>query len=36
MQQHDDYRRFLLNGILWSAGVEVPLTGVQSTLPSSQ
>jgi len=32
--QQEDYRRFLLNGIIWSAGLEVPATGVQSTLPS--
>jgi type 1 glutamine amidotransferase len=34
--QHEDYRRFLLNGILWSAGLEVPATGVESTLPGTQ
>ncbi|HTO03515.1 MAG TPA: ThuA domain-containing protein [Opitutus sp.] len=34
--QHEDYRRFLLNGIVWSAGLEVPAGGVQSTLPSAQ
>lgn len=34
--QHEDYRRFLLNGILWSAGMEVPAGGVQSTLQSAQ
>ena len=27
----DDYRRFLLNGIVWAAGMEVPSGGVQST-----
>jgi type 1 glutamine amidotransferase len=26
----DDYRRFLLNGIVWAAGIEVPPGGVQS------
>jgi type 1 glutamine amidotransferase len=26
----DDYRRFLLNGIVWAAGLEVPAGGVQS------
>jgi type 1 glutamine amidotransferase len=26
----DDYRRFLLNGIVWTAGIEVPAGGVQS------
>lgn len=30
----EDYRRFLLNGIVWAAGLEVPLDGVQSTLPA--
>ena len=28
----DDYRRFLLNGIVWAAGMEVPAGGVQSTV----
>jgi len=28
----DDYRRFLLNGIVWAAGIEVPAGGVQSTV----
>ena len=31
----DDYRRFLLNGIAWAAGLEVPAGGVQSTAPAS-
>ena len=31
--QVEDYRRFLLNGIVWAAGMEVPAKGVQSTLP---
>jgi hypothetical protein len=31
----DDYRRFLLNGIAWAAGLEVPEGGVQSTTPVS-
>ena len=26
----DDYRRFLLNGIVWAARVDVPPGGVQS------
>jgi hypothetical protein len=26
----EDYRRFLLNGIVWAAGIEVPTGGVQS------
>lgn len=34
--QREDYRRFLLNGIVWSAGLEVPAGGVHSTLPSAQ
>lgn len=28
-----DYRRFLLNGIVWAAGLEVPAGGVQSPTP---
>lgn len=28
----DDYRRFLLNGIAWAAGIEVPEHGVDSSL----
>jgi len=28
----DDHRRFLLNGIVWAAGMEVPAGGVQSTV----
>lgn len=27
----DDYRRFMLNGIVWAAGIDVPAGGVQST-----
>jgi hypothetical protein len=34
--QQEDYRRFLLNGIVWSAGMEVPAGGVKSSLPSTQ
>lgn len=30
----DDYRRFLLNGIVWTAGIEVPPGGVQSVVPA--
>jgi type 1 glutamine amidotransferase len=30
----EDYRRFLLNGIVWAAGIEVPSGGVQSTAPA--
>lgn len=29
----EDYRRFLLNGIVWAAGIEVPEGGVQSAVP---
>jgi type 1 glutamine amidotransferase len=29
----EDYRRFLLNGIVWAAKMEVPAGGVQSTPP---
>jgi len=28
----EDFRRFLLNGIAWTAGLEVPAGGVQSTI----
>lgn len=31
----EEYRRFLLNGIVWSAGIEVPPGGVNSPVPSS-
>lgn len=31
----EDYRRFLLNGIAWAAGLEVPEGGVQSTVPAA-
>ncbi len=29
----DDLRRFILNGIVWTAKIEVPAEGVQTTLP---
>lgn len=29
----DDYRRFLLNGIVWAAGLNVPVGGVESEKP---
>ena len=29
----EDHRRFLLNGIVWAAGMEVPEGGVISTVP---
>lgn len=32
----EDYRRFLLNGIAWAAGIEVPETGIESKQPSIQ
>lgn len=31
--KHEDLRRFILNGIVWSAKVEVPAGGVQTMLP---
>jgi type 1 glutamine amidotransferase len=31
----EDYRRFLLNGIAWAAGLEVPAGGVQSSVPAA-
>jgi hypothetical protein len=31
----EDYRRFLLNGIVWSAGLDVPVEGVHSPVPES-
>ncbi len=34
--QIEDYRRFLLNGIAWSAGMEIPEQGVISTLPDGE
>lgn len=30
---HEDYRRFLLNGIAWAAQIDVPKNGVQSPTP---
>jgi type 1 glutamine amidotransferase len=30
---NDDLRRFILNGIVWTAKLEVPASGVQTTLP---
>jgi hypothetical protein len=29
----DNYRRFLLNGIAWAAGIEIPKRGVDSPTP---
>jgi hypothetical protein len=29
----DNYRRFLLNGIAWAAGIEIPKHGVDSPTP---
>jgi hypothetical protein len=29
----DDYRKFLLNGIAWAAGMEIPKKGVESPVP---
>ncbi len=34
--QIEDYRRFLLNGIAWSAGMEIPEQGIVSSLPKTQ
>ena len=31
----EDYRKLLLNGIVWAAGLEVPPGGVQSTVPAA-
>jgi len=31
--QNEDLRRFILNGIVWTAKLEVPEGGVQTTLP---
>jgi type 1 glutamine amidotransferase len=31
--KHDDLRRYILNGIVWSAKLEVPAAGVQSAPP---
>lgn len=31
--REEDLRRFILNGIAWTAGLEVPAEGVQTTLP---
>jgi hypothetical protein len=29
----EDNRRFLLNGIVWAAGMEVPAGSIRSTIP---
>lgn len=34
--QHDDYRKIMLNAILWTAGLEVPKNGVPSATPSKE
>ena len=34
--RHDDYRKIMLNAILWTAGVDVPQKGVPSTTPSDE
>ncbi len=31
--KNEDLRRFILNGVAWTAKLEVPATGVQTTLP---
>ena len=34
--QHDDFRKVMLNAILWTAGVEVPEDGCPSPTPTDQ
>jgi putative heme-binding domain-containing protein len=34
--RQDDYRKIMLNAILWTAGVEVPKNGVSSATPSDE
>lgn len=34
--KHDDFRRVLLNGLAWSAGLNVPETGVIDTTPDDK
>ena len=34
--QHDDYRKLMLNAILWTANVEIPKGGVPSKTPSKE
>lgn len=34
--QDDDYRKIMLNAILWTAGVKVPKNGVESATPSKE
>jgi len=34
--QHDDFRKIVLNAIVWSAGLEVPTDGVKSATPSDE
>lgn len=36
MRTVEDYRRFLLNGIVWAARMEVPAEGVRSTPPAEE
>ena len=31
--ERDELRTFIMNGIVWTAGVEVPRTGVQTPRP---
>lgn len=31
---NDDYRRIVLNGIAWSAGIEIPASGISSRTPA--
>lgn len=30
---HDDYRRFVIQGILWAAGIPIPANGISTTVP---
>ena len=34
--QDDNYRKIMLNAILWTAGMEVPKDGVHSSTPSDK
>jgi len=34
--KQDDYRRLLLNGIAWAAGIDVPDAGIPDTTPNDQ
>ncbi len=34
--QHDGYRKIMLNAILWTAGLDVPMNGLESNTPSDE